>query len=95
MSTKEVLKEAIKAVKREWKWILLEGKFVEDLKKSIEKKDIKKARKFERRAARAERRLHHFEERVLAFIEQLRVAFPEWDEPLAQTEKQLKISLSP
>ena len=90
-TAQDILKNGIKSVQRERNWLLLEGKFIDDLKHAIQRNDSLRAQRFERRAARAERRLYRFEVRIIETITLLKDAFPEWRTPLTQTEQQLKL----
>ena len=91
MGTKEVLKRAINDIKAERNWIRVEGKFIEKLKKAVEKGDYKKIRRFERKAARYEGKIYQFEERVLNIIDFLRQRFPAWSQALSEFEQNTKM----
>ena len=69
METKEVLEKAIRDVRKEKEWFLLESRYVQKLKYAVKVKDIKLIRRFERKAARSERRINQFEQRVLEIID--------------------------
>ncbi len=91
MKTKEVLEEAIKDVKKEWEWILLEGRWIQKLKYAVKIGDYNQIRRFERKAARSERRIFQFEERVLGILDFLRQRFPSWNQGLSELEERTKI----
>jgi len=98
--TKEILEEAIRDVKKEQKWIILEIHFVQQighaarLAESQRTKggvDIKQTRKFERKASRSEQRIHQFDQRLIRILESLRQRFPHWNHALYEIEEKLKI----
>lgn len=94
METEEVLEKAIKDVKKEKNWIVLESRFIQRLRYAAKINDSKQVRRFERKAARAEARIHQFEERVLKLISFLKEGFPNWTQTLLEIEQKIKLSNS-
>lgn len=91
MEAKEALEKAIKDVRKEWEWILLEGKFINKLKHADEEGDVKHIKRFERRAARYEWRINQSEQRVIEILNFLRQTFPTWNNYLFKVERETKI----
>ena len=91
MNTKEALEKAIKDVRKEWEWILLESRWIQRLKYAVKVGDYSQIRRFERKAARSERRVNRFEERVIEILNFLRQKFPTWNTTLSDIEEKTKI----
>lgn len=91
MDAKEALEKAIKDVKTEWEWLLLESRWIQKLKYAVKIGDYSQIRRFERKAARSERRINRFEEKVIEILNFLRQKFPSWGNILADVEEKTKI----
>jgi len=91
MELKEILKKVLRDIKKEKKWVVLEGRFLEKLKRFVSQRNEEQTRAYANACSRAMRREHRFEKRVFRFIEMLEESNPSLKENLNKLKEQIRV----
>ncbi len=90
-SKEELLKELNDLIKREERWVLLEGDFIAKLRESIDKKDERESKKYSKICHRTEKRVYKFCQRVKTKLDLIKEADIELRTKLDDIESKLDV----